>query len=82
MTLKEKVMAVGKRWQKNGMDRYYINYSDIADIEIDDFTCYNWFNRFQRQIVKIYWDMISDEFVVTQGSEDAKKHVELAIMAM
>lgn len=82
MTLKEKVMAVGKRWQKNGMDRYYINYSDIADIEIDDFTCYNWFSRFQRQNVKIYWDMISDEFVVTQGSEDAKKHVELAIMAM
>ena len=82
MTLKEKVMAVGKRWQKNGMDRYYINYSDIADIEIDDLTCYNWFNRFQRQNVKIYWDMISDEFVVTQGSEDAKKHVELAIMAM
>ena len=82
MTLKEKVMAVGKRWQKNGMDRYYINYSDIADIEIDDLTCYNWFNRFQRQNVKIYRDMISDEFVVTQGSEDAKKHVELAIMAM
>ena len=82
MTLKEKMMEVGKRWQKNGMDRYYVNYSDIELIEVDDMMVCKHFNRYQRQNVKIYWDAVKDEFVVTQGNDEAKNAVEMAIMAM
>ena len=77
--IKEKIEANGKRWQKNGMDRIYINYDQIKDIEIDGFTAYNWLNRFERQNIKIFWDNLKDELVITQGSEEAKEHIRKAI---
>ena len=82
MTLKEKMMEVGKRWQKNGMDRYYVNYHDIELVEVDDMMVCKHFNRYQQQNIKIYWDMVKDELVITAGSDEAKEAVEKAIMAM
>ena len=82
MTLKEKIMANGKRWQKNGMDRFYINFADISEIEVDDRRLDCYFNRYQRGNMKIYYDMVKDTFVVTEGDEEHKKYVEAAIMAM
>ena len=81
MTLKEKAMTIGKRWQKNGMERYYINYSDIESIEIDGFTMYAMFNRRERQNMKIYFDIIKDELVITEGDANQKQFVEKVIMA-
>lgn len=81
MTLKEKAMTIGKRWQKNGMDRYYINYSDIENIEVDGFTMYAMFNRRERQNIKIYFDAIKNELVITEGDAEQKQFVEKVIMA-
>lgn len=81
MTTKEKMVANGKRWQKNGMDRYYINFYDIADIEVDEIRLENYFNRFQKGNIKIFWDMVKDELVVTVGNDGQKAAVEKAIMA-
>ncbi len=80
--IKEKIVKNGKRWQKAGMDRIYLNYSQIENIEVDGFTAYNWLNRFQRQNIKIYWDNKKDELVITQGSDEAKEHIKRAIEAM
>lgn len=82
MMLKDKAINVGKRWQKNGMDRYYINYSDLAEVEVDGFTMYAMFNRRQRQNMKIYFDAVKDELVVTTADAEQKAFVEKVIMAL
>ena len=82
MTIKEKMLEIGKRWQKHNMDRVYVNYSDLKDVEVDGFTMYTWFNRFQRQNMKIYYDLIKDELVVTTADDEQKAFVEKAIEAL
>ena len=82
MTIKEKMLEVGNRWQKNNMDRVYVNYSDLKDVEVDGFTMYTWFNRFQRQNMKIYYDLIKDELVVTTADDEQKAFVEKVIEAL
>lgn len=81
MTIKEKMMKIGKRWQKNGMDRLYVNYSDLEDVEVDGQTMYAWFNRAARQNMKIYYDLVADELVVTGAEADQKAFVEKVILA-
>lgn len=82
MTIKEKMMQIGKRWQKGGKDRYYVNYSVLEKVEVDGHTMYSWFNRFQRQNMSIYFDAVLDELVVTTADADQKAFVEKVIMAM
>lgn len=81
MTLKEKMMQIGKRWQKNGMDRYYVNYSDIENVEVDGHKMYSMFNRYQRQNLKIYFDAVKDELVVTPADAEQKAFVESVILS-
>ena len=80
--IKDKILKHGKRWQKNNMDRVYMNYSDLADVEVDDFTMYSMFNRFQRNNMKIYYDLVKDEFVVTTADDEQKAFVEKVIEAL
>lgn len=82
MTIKEKIMANGNRWTKNNMDRTYLNYSDISQIEVDGLTAYAWFNRRERQSIKIYWDHINEEIVITVGDKEQKDFIIKAIQAM
>lgn len=75
----EKFEAIGlKHWQKNGMDRIYINLS--MDMEYDERDLYHWLNRRERQNVKVYWDCQKSELIITGVSHDDAKDAITAIV--
>lgn len=75
----DKMMQIGKRWQKNGMDRIYVNKELVELVEVDGIMVCKFFNRYNWQNLKIYYDVNKDELVVTTGNDEAKKAVASAI---
>ncbi len=75
----DKMMQIGKRWQKNGMDRIYVNKELVELVEVDGIMVCKFFNRYNWQNLKIYYDVNKDELVVTTGKDEAKKAVASAI---
>ena len=66
----ESLEAIGLRhWIKNGMDRIYINLD--ADAEYDERYLKCFFNRRQWQNLKVYWDVPTNQLVVSTGSDEA-----------
>lgn len=78
----EKMLAIGNRWQKNGMDRVYINTDKFMNAEYNGITIQNYFNRAQKNSLKVYYDVVKDEIVVTTGDESAKKAVIETLMSL
>ena len=74
--------GIGKRWQKNGMDRFYINMDQVLSKEFDEIPVRNYFNRYEIQNLKVYYDVIKDEFIVTSGDSRAKEAVIATINSM
>ena len=66
---------IGRRWQKNGMDRIYVDMSKLTDIEYNEVRVRNYFNRYEWQNVKAYYDVVNGCFVVTAGNDEAKTAV-------
>lgn len=75
----DKMMQIGKRWQKNGMDRIYVNKELVELVEVDGIMVCKFFNRYNWQNLKIYYDVNKDELVVTTGNDEAKIAVASAI---
>lgn len=75
----DKMMQIGKRWQKNGMDRIYVNKELVELVEVDGIMVCKFFNRYNWQNLKIYYDVNKEELVVTTGNDEAKKAVASAI---
>lgn len=75
----DKMMQIGKRWQKNGMDRIYVNKELVELVEVDGIMVCKFFNRYNWQSLKIYYDVNKEELVVTTGNDEAKKAVASAI---
>ena len=74
MTTTQKLENMGfKHWQKNGMDRIYIKMDMDAEYDERYLKCF--FNRYQLQNLKIYWDCTKNELVITVGSDEAKEAV-------
>lgn len=71
---------IGKRWQKSGMDRIYITID--GTIEYNGVYVKNYFNRNEWNNLKVYFDNISNELVVTTGSEEAKEAARYAVSEM
>lgn len=75
----DKMIKIGKRWQKNGMDRIYINLSTIGKDLVNEIPVENYFNRFEKNNCKIFFDVIKEELVITHGNDEAKEAVRTAI---
>ena len=80
MTTKDFEAKGYKRWQKNGMDRIYINPD--MEMEYDERPLNRFFNRYERQNVKVYWDVNAEELVVTMGSDEAKEATKAVVEMM
>ena len=81
-----KVMKVGNRWTKGDLDRVYINaetMTQLLDTEASNSVRIgNWFNRHERQNLKMFYDIAKDEIVVTAGDKEAKQELINALMAL
>lgn len=81
-----RMMTVGNRWTKGNMDRVYVNnetMTQLLDTEASNgVRIGNWFNRRERQNLKVYYDVNSEEIVVTAGDEDAKEELKKALIAL
>ena len=70
------MMTVGRRWQKYGHDRVYVNAETMEKIMYTEgsntVNIRNKFNRFERNNMKVFYDVTNDEFVVTHGDDSAK----------
>lgn len=74
--------GIGKRWQKNGMDRVYINKETVELVEVDDrFVC-KYYNRYNWQNLKIFYDVNKGELVITTGDDTAKEMVRQAVESL
>ena len=71
--------GIGKRWQKNGMDRIYINKETFAGIEYDEIPVKNYYNRYKWGELRVYFDLATDELVITSGDDEAKEAVRATI---
>lgn len=80
--IKANIIGKGKRWQKNGMDRVYLDFRKIEEIEVDErfLTCY--LNRYERGNVKIYWDMISDDLHIERVRPEGVEAIKEALAQM
>lgn len=77
----ERLEALGfRRWQKNGMDRIYINFT--GDEEYDDHKVRVFFNRYEWSNLKVYWDVKKEELVITAGSTEAQTAVAAIVNSM
>lgn len=80
-----RMMTVGNRWTKGNMDRVYVNnetMTQLLDTEASNgVRIGNWFNRRERQNLKVYYDVNNEEIVVTAGDEDAKEELKKALIA-
>lgn len=81
-----KVIKVGNRWTKGDLDRVYINaktMTQLLDTEASNSVRIgNWFNRHERQNLKMFYDIAKDEIVVTAGDKEAKQELINALMAL
>lgn len=81
-----KVMKVGNRWTKGNLDRVYINaetMTQLLDTEASNSVRIgNWFNRHERQNLKMFYDIAKDEIVVTAGDKEAKQELINALMEL
>lgn len=81
-----RMMTVGNRWTKGNMDRVYVNneiMAQLLDTEASNgVRIGNWFNRRERQNLKVYYDVNNEEIVVTAGDEDAKEELKKALIAL
>lgn len=67
-----------KRWQKNGMDRLYIDYNvvnDWADKNLE-ISLYAWMNRAERQNGKMWVNVETGE-IETKGIASTKEVAEI-----
>ena len=72
--------AIGKRWQKNGMDRIYINID--GQKEYNEIPVRNYFNRCEWNNLKVFFDVNKEELVITTGDSTAKEAVKAIINEM
>lgn len=74
--------AMGLRhWQKNGMDRIYINLS--MDAVYGDHDLYHWLNRSERMNHKFYWDCVKNELIIDNvGNDDAREAIVGIVTSM
>ena len=72
--------AIGKRWQKNGMDRIYINID--GQKEYNEIPVRKYFNRFEWNNLKVFYDVNKEELVITTGDSTAKEAVKAIINEM
>lgn len=72
-------LQIGRRWTKNGMDRIYFNLDDIFSKEHDEVPVRNYFNRYERQNLKVFYDINKDALILTVGSNTAVEAVKDAI---
>lgn len=81
-----RMMTVGNRWTKGNMDRIYVNNEAMA--RLMDTAASNGveirrhFNRRERQNLKMFYDIVKDEVVVTAGDPEAKEELINALMAL
>lgn len=78
----EKMMTVGKIWEKNSMKRIYIDTAKLADKEYGEIPVRNYFNRYEWGSLKIYWDCTKEELVISNGNDEAKEAVKATIETM
>lgn len=81
-----RMMTVGNRWTKGNMDRIYVNNETITqllDTEASNgVEIRNHFNRRERNNLKMFYDIVKDEVVVTAGDPEAKEELINALMAL
>ena len=78
----EKMMTIGKLWEKGGMKRIYVNLDKLSDKDYDEIPVRRHFNRYEWQNLKIYWDCAKDELVISIGSDEAKAAITAALENM
>lgn len=71
---------IGKRWQKGNMDRIYINID--GSVEVDEIPVKNYFNRYEWNNLKVYYDNKVKELVINGGSSEAKEAVKIVVEKM
>ena len=64
---------IGKRWTKGDMDRVYINID--REKEYDGIRIRNYFNRYEWDNLKVYYDIVKGTLVISKGNEEAKQAV-------
>lgn len=71
---------IGKRWQKGNMDRIYINID--GSVEVDEIPVKNFFNRYEWNNLKVYYDNVNKELIINGGSSEAKEAVKIVVEKM
>ncbi len=70
----------GRRWQKYGKDRVYFEVSEIlGETASNEVPVRNYFNRYERQNLSVYYDVNAKKLVITHGGSNAKKEVERVV---
>lgn len=73
-------IGAGRRWQKNGKDRVYFEASEIlGETSSNGIPVRNYFNRYERQNLSVYYDVNAKKLVITNGDSDSKKEVERVV---
>ena len=78
----EKMMTIGKLWEKGSMKRIYVNLDKLSDKEYDEIPVRRYFNRYEWQNLKIFWDCMKEELVISTGSDEAMAAVKAIIENM
>lgn len=74
------MLTIGRRWQKGDMDRIYVNTSDLfAEEASNGVVLKNHFNRFERNNLKVYYDVSLKSLVSTLGNDEQKSEIERAV---
>ena len=81
-----KALTLGNRWTKGNMDRVYMSADTMAkalDTEASNGVIVRkWFNRHERMNLKVFFDIKTEEIVVTTGDNEAKRELIAIIEAL
>lgn len=81
-----KALTLGNRWTKGNMDRVYMSIDTMTkalDTEASNGVIVRkWFNRYERMNMKVFFDIKTEEIVVTTGDNEAKRELIAIIEAL